>query len=157
LAADLPDLLDAPGRVGRGDDLGGIEPGALGRPRELSVRRDVLALAEEGLVERVLELAQPPALAGPEAAGERQRRARLVAREVDLDAHGERAAVDVPRPVNTKVLTARLEQRPRSRPKLERQPLHLDLARVLRRLDDVRLEVRVRADDVVVEADLSHR
>ena len=39
---------------------------------------------------------------------------------------------------------------------LERQPFDLELAAVLGGLDDVRLHVRVRAHDVVVEANVPH-
>jgi len=98
-----------------------------------------------------------PLLFRPEAGGERKRRARLVAREMDLDTHRERAAVDVLRPVDPKVVSTRLEQGPRSRSKLEGQPLDLDLTVVLGGLHDVGLHVRVRTDDVVVKPDLSQR
>jgi hypothetical protein len=133
-----------------------VQPGALGRPRDLGVRCDVLTLAEERLVERVLEVPQPSLLLGPKAHGERQGRARLVAREVDLDPALERPAVHRLRPVGAKVVAANLEQRLRGRAELVREPVHVDVAAVLGRLDDVRLHVRVRADDVVVEGDARH-
>jgi hypothetical protein len=157
LATELADLREALRRVGRGHGGLRIELRAGGRARDLVVGRDVLALAEERLVQRVLELAQASLLARPQARREGQRRARLVARQMDLDSQRERSPVDVPRPVDAKVVAAHLQQRLRGRPQLERQPLDLDLARVLRRLDDVRFHVRVRTDDVVVEADPPHR
>ena len=86
LAADLAELREALRRVRGRDRAVRVEPGPLGRAGDLAIGRDVLALAEERLVERVLELAQPALLAGPQARGQRQRRARLVARQVDLDA-----------------------------------------------------------------------
>ncbi len=95
------------------------------------VGRDVLALAEERLVERVLEGAEPSAVLGPQAGGERQRRARLEAREVDLDLPGERVAIDVVRPVGAEVVAADLEQGSRGRAKLEREPLDLGIPGVL--------------------------
>ena len=143
--------------VGRRDRRVRVEPRALCGPRELRVGRDVLALAEERLVERVLEGAQVAETFGPQADGERQGGARLEARQVDLDAAGERLAVDVRRPIGAEVVAARLEQGPRGGSQLERQPLDLGLSGVLGGLDGVRLEVRVGADDVVVEADLLHR
>ena len=48
------------------------------------------------------------------------------------------------------------EQRLRGRPELVGKPLDLELAAVLRRLDGVGLQIRVRADDVVVEANRPH-
>src|SRR5262249_40047457 len=143
-------------RVRRLDRRVGIEAGALGRPPELAVGGDVLALAEERLVQRVLQLAQAALLARPQARAEGQGRARLVAREVDLDPALERAAVDVPGPVGAQMVAANLEQRTGCGPQLERQPLDLDGPRVLRRLHRERLHVRVRTDDVVVEPDPGH-
>ena len=125
------------------------------RPRARSrVSRDVLALAEESLVEPVLELTQPALLPRPEARGERQRGARLVAGQVDLLPERERPPVHVLRPVDAEVVAAYGEERLRGRPELERKPLDLDVAPVLGGLDRGRLEVRVRADHVVVEGTL---
>ena len=59
LAAYVRKLADPIGRVGGGDRPVRIEPGAIGRTADLRVGRDVLALAEERLVERVLERPQP--------------------------------------------------------------------------------------------------
>jgi hypothetical protein len=130
----------------------GIEPRPLGRSGDLRVGGDVLALAEERLVERMLERPQAALLVRPEAGGERERRAGLVAGEVDLDSERERPAVDVARPVDPEVVAAGLEQAPGGGPQLVRQPLDRDIAPVLRRLDCMGFEVRVRTDDVVVEA-----
>ena len=127
-----------------------------GRARYLAVGRDVEPLAEERLVERVLEGPEPSLVAGPQARRERQRRAGLVARQVDLDPGGEGAAVHVLRPVGAEVVAPDLEQGLRRRAQLERQPLDLEPARVLGRLDRTGLHVRVRADHVVVEADPVH-
>ena len=91
--ADLAHPLEALGRVRRRHGFAGIEPGPLGRTCDLRIGGDVLALAEERLVQRVLEGTQAAELAGPEAGGERQRRARLVARQVYLDPTLERAAI----------------------------------------------------------------
>src|SRR5439155_1662137 len=77
--------------------------------------RDVLALAEKRLVERVLERSQPALVAGPEAGSQDQRRARLVARQVDLDPALERPPVHVLRPVDAQMVAARPEGRPRRR------------------------------------------
>src|SRR5438093_13588926 len=68
--ADRTDSLEALRRVGGGNGAIRIELDAVGGARELAIRGDVLALAEERLVERVLEVAQPTLLAGPEACGE---------------------------------------------------------------------------------------
>ena len=157
LAAELSDPLEALRRVGGCDRRIGLEADPGGGARDLAIGRDILALAEERLVERVLEVTKSALLAGPEARRERQRRARLVARQVDLDPERERAAVDVLRPVDAQMVASHLEQRLRRRAELERQPLDLDAARILRSLDRVRLHVRVRTDDVVVEADPGHR
>jgi hypothetical protein len=80
LAADLLELRTAPRRVGGRDRAVGVEPSPFCCARDLGVRGDVLALAEEGLVECVLEVAQAALLGCPQAGAERQRRARLVAR-----------------------------------------------------------------------------
>ena len=146
----------SPGRTPLRQPPSAIEPAHVPRPARSARRRDVLALAEERLVQRVLERAEVAEVVGPEARRERQRRARLEAREVDLDAPGLRVPVDVVSPVGAKVVAAGHEQRSRSRAKLERQPLHLDLAGILGRLDGVGLEVRVRADHVVVQGELLH-
>ena len=114
------------------------------------------AFAEERLVERVLERPQPPLLLGPETGSERQGRARLVARQVDLDPALERPAVDRLGPVGSQVVAADFEQRLRGRPELVREPVHLELAAILGGLDHMRLHVRVRAHDVVVEGDARH-
>src|SRR5689334_16590856 len=71
LAPDRADLLEALRRVRGRDRRVGIEGDPGGRAGELAVGRDVLALAEEPLVERVLERAHPALLARPEAGGER--------------------------------------------------------------------------------------
>ena len=86
-----------------------IELGALGRARDLPVGRDVLALAEERLVERVLEVPERSLLGRPEARAQDQRRPRLVAGQVDLDAHRLRPPVDVARPVDPQVIAAHLQ------------------------------------------------
>src|SRR5262249_45688927 len=99
---------------------------------------------------------QPAQVARPQAGGQDQRRPRLVARQVDLDPERKRSPVHVLGPVDAQVVAARLEQRPRRRAELERQPLDLDLPPVLRRLARARLHLRVRADDVVVEANPLH-
>ncbi len=133
LAADFGDLADPLGRVGGRDRGVGIEVDALGRPADLRVGRDVLALAEERLVERVLERPQPPLVACPQAGGQDQRRARLVARQVDLDrpararagrraassrrAGGRRAARAAPSaPAAARTAATRPRPRPRPRP-----------------------------------------
>jgi hypothetical protein len=157
LATDGTDPLEALGRVGGRDCSVRVELDVARGTRDLAVGGDVLARAEEGLVERMLEVAQPPLLGGPEACRERQRRARLVARQMDLDPGRERAPVDVLRPVDPQMVAAGLEQRLGRRAQLEGQPLDLDHAGVLGRLDRVRLEVRVGTDDVVVEAHTWHR
>ena len=95
-------------RVGRADRFGRVEARTLRRARDLGVGGDVLALAEEGVVERVLERPETALLAGPEAGRQRQRRARLVARQMDLDAELERALVHVACPVDPEVVAARL-------------------------------------------------
>ena len=73
-------------RVGGGDRVVRVEPGPRRGAGDLTVGRDVLAFAEERLVQRVLERPQRALLAGPEARGQRQRRAWLIAGQVDLDA-----------------------------------------------------------------------
>ena len=151
--ADLRQPGDPRRGVGGLQRLGRIEAGAFGGSLDLPVGRDVLALAEERLVERVAKLPQAALLGRPETRRERQGRARLVPGQVDLDTELERPAVDVRRPVGTEMVAARLEQRLRGRSQLEREPLDDDGALVLCRLDRVRLEVRVRADEVEVEAD----
>ena len=134
----------------------GSRPAPLGRAGDLHLVRDVFALAEERLVEPSLERTQLPELRRPDAGRERERRARLVARQVDLDARGERPRIHAGGPVDPQMVAPRLQQRARRRAQLERQPRDLDRARVLCPLDRVRLEIRVRADDVVVEGNLCH-
>lgn len=129
-----------------------IEARPPGRPGDLRVGGDVLTLAEERLVERMLERPQPVLLPGPQAGRQRERRAGLVAGEMNLDSAREGPPVDVARPVDPQVVAAGLEEGPGGGPQLVRQPLDGDLAPVLRRLDRVGFEVRVRTDDVVVEA-----
>ena len=80
----------------------------------------------------------------------------MIARQVDLDSPLERSPVHRLAPVGAEMIAARLEQRLRRRPQLVRKPFDLELTPVLGLLDDVRLEVRVRADDVVVEGDTRH-
>src|SRR6266849_2751773 len=101
--ANLADAGEQLRRVGGGDRRCRIETGAACCARELRVRRDVLALAEERLVQGVLEVPQSALTFGPQAGSERQC-----------------APVDVLRPVDPQVASARLEQRPRRRPELER-------------------------------------
>ena len=76
-----------------------------------------------------------PLLGGPQAGGERKRRTRLVARQVDLDPERLRPRVDVARPIHPQVVAAYLEQRARRRSQLEREPLDLRPPVVLGRLD----------------------
>ena len=56
---DVPDPGEEPRGVRGGNRLGGVETDALGCTGDLGVRGDVLALAEERLVERVLEWSRP--------------------------------------------------------------------------------------------------
>ena len=111
-----------------------VQPRTFGGTRDLRVGRDVLALAEERFVQLPLERAKVAEVIRPETRRERQRRARLKTREVDLDSPCLRVSVDVVRPIGAEVVAARREQRPRSRAKLERQPLHVDQAGILGRL-----------------------
>ena len=66
----------------------------------------------------MLEHAQDTLRICPEAGRERQRRTRLVAREVDLDPELERPKVDVPGPVDAEMVAAHLEQGFRGGPEL---------------------------------------
>src|SRR3712207_4069223 len=128
LPADLVKAAHPLGVVRRPDGLVGRQTRPCGRARNLRVGRDVLPLAEERVVEGVLEGAEASLLAGPEARRQRERRARLVAREVDLDSLRERPAVDVPGPVGAEVIASRLEEGLRRGPELVREPLDIDVA-----------------------------
>src|SRR5262249_17349474 len=109
-------------RVGGRDRPVRGEAGAGGGAGDLGAGRDILALAEEGLVERVLERPEPALLPRPEAGGERKGRPRLIAGEVDLDPEALGPAIDSGRPVDAEMIAPYLEQRFRGRAELERQP-----------------------------------
>ena len=85
LAADRAQPLESGVVVGGRDRGDGVKPGDPGRARDLRVGRDVEPLAEERLVERVLEGPQASLAVRPEARREDQCRARLVPRQMDLD------------------------------------------------------------------------
>ena len=141
--------------VGRLDRCLRVEPRTLRRPRDLRVGRDVLALAEEASYSACLNArrrrdhrprgtrrAGASSAAGSAGGGSRRR--------------GQGVTIDVLRPIGAEVVAAGHEQGAGGRAKLERQPLDLDPAGILGRLDGVRLEVRVGADDVVVESEPLH-
>ena len=68
--ADLANLLEALVRVCGRYSAVSVEPGPVRCASELAVGRDVLSLAEERLVKRVLERSQRVLLARPEARGQ---------------------------------------------------------------------------------------
>src|ERR687893_385380 len=113
----------------------GREPSLPGDLAKHGVIADVQDLDEEGAVGCV---PKRPALSVPHRAaveGEGQRRAGLVAGDVDLDPVPACEPINLPAPVAPYVLPARLGQGRRSRPQLERQPLDLYPVLVLGFLD----------------------
>ena len=133
-----------------GDRRDGVEPCDPGRAPDLRVGRDVEPFAEERLVERVPNSRAGFFVVRPEAGSHRKRRARLEARQVDLDPRRKRAAV---RSATSPCGGGRRGPRAAAsgRGGARGEPLDLEAPGVLGRLDDAGLHVRVRADDVEVE------
>ncbi len=101
-----------------------VEPRTFRRPRDLRVGRDVLALAEERVVQRVLERAQarrgrPPRGTPRAAASSAAESAGGGSRSPPRARAGRRCSVQSVRRWSPRGC----EQRPRCRPQLERQPL----------------------------------